>query len=133
MTSTAGNEAPMTKEVSEPRRRAPFPCGYCGRSYSLPRPRACCSRGREFDIKVIAVQTGNHVNEKSSTRSKVETLLKALKYLQRHYVGQLENARDRIRQLGGECDPVDVMEARDPHLRQVREVIASVESSADEP
>lgn len=65
--------------------------------------------------------------------TKEQTLLRALNYLVRHYVGQLENARDRIVSLGGECDPVDVMEARDPHLKQVREVIASVESAPDEP
>lgn len=64
--------------------------------------------------------------------SKEETLLKALKYLARHYVGVLEHGRDRIIALGGTCDPVDVMERGDPHLRQVREVIASVEGSPSE-
>lgn len=64
--------------------------------------------------------------------SKEQVLLKALKYLARHYVGQLENARDRIVSLGGQCDAVDVMERGDPHLRQVREVIASIEASPPE-
>jgi len=64
--------------------------------------------------------------------SKTKVLLDALKYLQRHYVGLLEHGRDRIIQLGGACDPVDVMERGDPHLRQVREVIASVEATPDE-
>jgi len=65
-------------------------------------------------------------------RSKEQVLLKALKYLARHYVGQLENARDRIVSLGGQCDPVDVMERGDPHLLRVREVIASVEATPSE-
>lgn len=64
--------------------------------------------------------------------SKAKVLLDALKYLQRHYVGQLENARDRIVWLGGQCDSVETMERGDPHLRQVREVIASVEATPDE-
>jgi hypothetical protein len=64
--------------------------------------------------------------------SNEQVLLKALKYLARHYVGQLENARDRIVSLGGQCDPVDVMERGDPHLKQVREVIASVEATSAE-
>lgn len=61
--------------------------------------------------------------------SKEETLLRTLKYLMRHYVGQLENARDRITSLGGQCDSVEMMERGDPHLAQVREVIASVEAT----
>jgi hypothetical protein len=56
-------------KVTEPRRRASFPCGYCGRSYMLPRPRACCSRGRDWDIKIISSQQGVHVNGKASTSS----------------------------------------------------------------
>lgn len=59
----------MTKETaSEPRRTAPFSCGYCGRLYYLPRPRTCCSRGREFDIKMIAEQQRYaHVNDTDRT------------------------------------------------------------------
>jgi hypothetical protein len=59
----------------------------------------------------------------SDADARIAELEKALKYLMRHYVGQLENARDRIVSLGGECDPVDVMERGDPHLRAVREVL----------
>lgn len=58
---------PTSETVPEPRRRAPFPCGYCGRSYMLPRPRACCSRGREWDIKIIAAQTGEHMKSELPT------------------------------------------------------------------
>lgn len=56
-------------------------------------------------------------------QARIAELEKALRYLIRHYVGQLENARDRIVGLGGQCDPVDVMERGDPHLRAVREVL----------
>lgn len=61
--------------------------------------------------------------------SNEQILLRALKYLVGHYVGMLEHGRDRIVQLGGDCDPVDVMERGDTNLRQVSEIIASVECS----
>lgn len=63
------SNARTSETVPEPRRRAPSPCGYCGRSYMLPRPRACCSRGREWDMKIIAARQGAHVNDKASTSS----------------------------------------------------------------
>lgn len=40
------------------------------------------------------------------------------------YVRLLESGRDRICDLGGSCDPVDVMEASDIDLRRVRELLA---------
>jgi hypothetical protein len=46
----------------------------------------------------------------------------------RGYVNTLEAGRDRIASLGGECDPVDVMEHGDPHLRKAREAITAAES-----
>lgn len=60
-------------------------------------------------------------------------LLRALKDLAHHYVILIENGRDRIVSLGGQCDPVDVMERGDPYLRQAREAIAKAEATPDEP
>lgn len=54
-------------------------------------------------------------------------LLDALKMLSHKYVCLLEGGRDRIIQLGGDCDPVDVMERDDPYLKQCREAIAAAE------
>lgn len=48
-----------------------------------------------------------------------------LKALYRAYVRLLESGRDRIRDLGGTCDPVDVMEANDEDLQAARRVIDS--------
>ncbi len=48
-----------------------------------------------------------------------------LKALYRAYVRLLESGRDRIRDLGGACDPVDVMEANDVDLQAARRVIDS--------
>lgn len=56
-------------------------------------------------------------------------LLLALKDLRRAYVNLLESGRDRIVSLGGSCDPVDVMERNDPHLRRAAAAIAAKEQS----
>jgi hypothetical protein len=45
------------------------------------------------------------------------------KALYRAYVRMLESGRDRIIDLGGTCDPVDVMEANDVDLQAARRVI----------
>lgn len=49
--------------------------------------------------------------------------LAALKALYHAYVRLLESGRDRIIDLGGTCDPVDVMEANDVDLQAARRVI----------
>lgn len=63
-------------------------------------------------------------------RTQRDELLAALKNMNRAYVNLLENGRDRIREFGGPCDPVDVMEASDQNLRESRAVIAKVEGGA---
>ncbi|TIE21030.1 hypothetical protein DI041_03845 [Stenotrophomonas maltophilia] len=47
------------------------------------------------------------------------------KALYRAYVRLLESGRDRIIDLGGTCDPVDVMEANDVDLQAARRVLDS--------
>jgi hypothetical protein len=54
----------------------------------------------------------------------VETEAALASYL--GYVRLLESGRDRIRDLGGECDPVDVMERNDPLLIEIREVLEAL-------
>ena len=49
----------------------------------------------------------------------------ALRALYRAYVSLMGSARDRITFLGGECDPLDAMEERDPALIATRAVLAS--------
>lgn len=55
-----------------------------------------------------------------------DELLAALKDMDRAYMNLLENGRDRILFLGGDCDDIPVMEAGDPYLRQARAAIAKV-------
>ncbi len=51
--------------------------------------------------------------------------LAEFKALYRAYVHLLESGRDRIIDLGGTCDPVDVMEANDVDLQAARRVMDS--------
>lgn len=58
-----------------------------------------------------------------------DELLTALEKMNRAYINLMENGRDRIVMLGGDCDPLDVMERNDPHLYESRATIASVKDS----
>ncbi|TAJ89685.1 hypothetical protein [Reyranella sp.] len=57
-------------------------------------------------------------------------LVDELKALSRAYVSLLELGRNRILDLGGTCDPVDVMEKGDPALVRARAAVANAESRA---
>lgn len=54
-------------------------------------------------------------------------LLSQLKRLAHAYVSLMESGRDRIIELGGSCDEVDVMEAGNPWLRDTKAAIAKAE------
>lgn len=51
-------------------------------------------------------------------------LLDELRRLYHAYVATLERGRDRITDLGGTCDAVDVMEDADPALRRARAALS---------
>jgi hypothetical protein len=57
-------------------------------------------------------------------------LLAELRNLRRAYVSLLEGGRDRILELGGDCDPVSVMEASTPCLRNADAAIAKATEAA---
>lgn len=57
-------------------------------------------------------------------------LEQGLRDLYRAYVRLLESGRDRIMSLGGNCDPVDVMERSDIDLRKVRDLLALIDGQA---
>ena len=50
-------------------------------------------------------------------------LLAELRKFRRAYVNLLEGGRDRILQLGGDCDPLDAMASSDPYLRSASAAI----------
>ena len=58
-------------------------------------------------------------------------LEQGLRDLYRAYVRLLESGRDRIKSLGGDCDPVDVMEQTDIDLRKVRDLLAQIDGQAN--
>lgn len=51
-------------------------------------------------------------------------LLEELKFLRRAYVNMLEGGRDRILELGGQCDDVATMVAADQNMRSSGAAIA---------
>jgi hypothetical protein len=52
-------------------------------------------------------------------------LREAFEALYKGYINVLQMGRDKIIDLGGECDPVDVMERNDPCLRDARAALAN--------
>ena len=60
-----------------------------------------------------------------------DRLREALGDLIRGYVNALESGRDRILFLGGQCDPVDVMESSDPYLKAARAALAQEQGGSD--
>src|SRR5690606_38354194 len=65
-------------------------------------------------------KAADHIDAQAA---EIERLREALRNLIRGYVNTLELGRDRIKDLGGDCDPIDLMEADDPHLRAARDAL----------
>ncbi len=63
----------------------------------------------------------------AALRAEVEGLQQEMRALYRAYVGTLENGRDRIIFLGGECDSLERMEEGDPALIRARAALAEKE------
>lgn len=82
---------------------------------------------------VAATVGGGHLNP--YTQDEIEqhalliteapNLLEQLNQMVRAYVRLLESASDRIRDLGGDCDALDKMEADDPNLGAAKAAIAN--------
>jgi hypothetical protein len=70
--------------------------------------------------------------ERDAAQATAKRLRKGLTDLGRAYVRLLEIGRDRIMDLGGACDPVDVMEAGDPALRAARALVAEAGLGQDD-
>ncbi|MDE3023835.1 MAG: hypothetical protein KGI54_18620, partial [Pseudomonadota bacterium] len=69
-----------------------------------------------LDIPDFAILTA----KADALRAENERLREEMRDLYKGYVRTLESARDRIMDFGGNCDPVDVMEAGDPVLIKAR-------------
>lgn len=104
--------------------------------YTEPQPNGCPIVGSR-GLMVVMLAHSIHEQDQCETAIANATLIAAapelldqLKKLRRAYVSLLESGRDRIINLGGTCDPVDVMEANDPNLRDVAQIISKATGSA---
>lgn len=75
---------------------------------------------------------GQEVVARDAAEARERGLREALQSLIRAYVRLLENARDRIVMLGGQCDPVDRMERDDPNLRDARAALAAQPAAVEQ-
>lgn len=76
--------------------------------------------GKDSYVMIINSDLGALLAERDALRE-------ALKNLIRGYVYTLEGGRDMILSLGGQCDPVEIMEAIDPYLRAARAALSQGE------
>lgn len=91
---------------------------------------------RSFFLSIEEVQgSGLHLyangeqSELVMLREQRDALLAAVKEFKRGYVRLLEAGRDRIRDLGGECDGIDVMVKNDIELNAIDKAIAFSEGT----
>ena len=85
-------------------------------------PREFCSIAEVRAGSTEAEETGD-VAANARLIAAAPTQNQALKRLYHAYVSLLETGRDRIVSLGGDCDPVDVMERSDPALIEARSAL----------
>lgn len=90
---------------------------------------ACAGIDTEL-LEIIADNDKTLAGVIANVEKQRDELLAALEKMNRAYVILMESARDRICDLGGECDGIEVMERNDPYLRESRAAIASVKGGA---
>jgi len=95
-----------------------FPDGTTSYTYDF----VCDTYGGDYESVSRAVANAN-----ARLIAAAPELLAELKRLSLAYVSLMKTGRDRIVALGGDCDPVDVMERGNPWLRSAKEVIAKAE------
>ena len=81
----------------------------------------------EHPFAIVAHAEGRTVSEKREIATEIinrcnsyGAMAAAMGRIDRAYVRVLELARERITELGGDCDSVEKMERDDPELRQLR-------------
>ena len=87
-------------------------------------------RGYQHIASLPTEKKGSHYGDMFSANARLiaaaPELLDELRKLRRAYVNLLEGGRDRILQLGGDCDPLDAMASSDPYLRSAAAAIDKV-------
>jgi len=72
----------------------------------------------------IKEETEELAGEINTLKADKRELVEALGKMNRAYVRLLEDGYERIMYAGGNCDPVDIMEASSPDLRQAKAAVA---------
>lgn len=85
---------------------------------------ACAGIDTEL-LEIIADNDKTLAGVIANVEKQRDELLAALEKMNRAYVILMESARDRICDLGGECDGIEVMERNDPYLRESRAAAAA--------
>lgn len=67
------------------------------------------------------------------SKDKLREVLHDVFDLRKAYVSLLESGRDRIIDLGGQCDSVEIMEASDPALRSADGTLETLRSMLEQP
>lgn len=111
-TRTAGMKAPDTIYIAPDHEHRPY------------RDQWFQIRGLDTDLAYVRADISvAHCKQIEDQKAEIARLRQATKDLMRAYVNLMETGRDRIIESGGQCDPVDVMERRDPYLRQARDAM----------
>jgi hypothetical protein len=94
------------------------------------------AKGAVSDLYRVADGIDAQASEIAEAKSQIEfldrqnnALRQSLGSMIHAYVRLLECGRDRILDLGGQCDPLDVLEASDPWLRDARATLNQQEQS----
>lgn len=83
----------------------------------------------EESINTLAADEITRLRQQVATLTEQrDAAMEALRKMNRAYVSLMENGRNRIVMLGGECDPVDVMERADPALIEAKKTLAAIQS-----
>jgi hypothetical protein len=88
-----------------------------------PIPRANAVRDPGERIAELLAANNAEVERRRKAEARADDLLGAMMRLRRAYVAQMASGHERIKALGGECDPVDRMEQGDPELRAADTII----------
>ena len=128
----------LRAEVERLRQYEPLTGGTSLREVVLRREIERLTRERDDaeqrvrDIDALWHGQRDVIAERDQLRAEVERLRTALRDLIRAYVNLLEAGKDRIESLGGDCDPVDMMERADPDLCKARNALSGEPASAPE-
>lgn len=99
----------------------------CKDGEAIPNNKAMLAELHQLQARVKELEAINLGLTKTLLEEESEKarLVEALESLVRGYVNLLEAGAGRITSLGGDCDPVSIMERNDPWLRDARTALSA--------